>query len=461
MNKSTIKPLTEKKTVTRRSFLQRSTSAALGLSAWTALSADRVIGANDRVNVALIGCGGRGSFILRVMIADAGANCVCLCDLSDKRLDKMWSFIEPVQPNKPRFEKDYRKVLESPDIDAVIVATHDNWHAPLTIMACQAGKDVYVEKPHSFCMWESGLMVEAAAKYKRIVQVGTQNRSADYVHQAREIVQSGKLGKIGLVKVFNLKNGSPFKLGEPGTQPADFNWDRWLGRAALRPYHQRIWQGGWHKNWDYCGGDLTDDSIHQLDLALMVMGDPGLPTSVRALGGQYVVHKEDDAEVPDVLNVAWDFGSFVMAFDMSQYPSYMAKTTDELRKSKNRVPDWTLNATRIEIYGQDLLMILGRHGGGLSLVKASNQIVDKIYGQPPDLEHYLNFITCVKSRKQPNADIAIAHASNLTAHMGNIAHRIGNVSMNYDAKTSTFDNPAANAMFKATYRKGYEISDKV
>ena len=445
--------------VTRRSFLRRSAGVALGLGAWTALSADRVVGANERVNVAIIGCGGRGRFVLRVMIEDAGASCVCLCDLSDRRLEQMWEFIQPVQPNKPRFEKDYRKVLESPDIDAVIVATPDNWHAPLTIMACQAGKDVYVEKPHSHCMWESGLMVEAAAKHKRIVQVGTQNRSTEYNHQAREIVQSGRLGKIGLVKVFNLKSGSPFKLGEPGTQPEGFDWDRWLGRAAWRPYHQRLWQGGWHYHWDYCGGDLTDDSIHQLDLALMVMGDPGLPKSVRALGGRYV-HTGDDAEVPDVLNIAWDFGSFAMTFDMTQYPVYMEKSSDVLRK-KHLVSDWKQNATRIEFYGQDMLMILGRHGGGFVVEKASSQVVEKVHGQAGDLEHYRNFIACVKSRKQPNADIAVAHASNLVAHMGNIAHRIGNAALKYDAQAGVFDKAEANALIKDTYRKGYEIPDAV
>ena len=454
-----VKATVGKPAVTRRAFLQRAAGAAVGFSAWTALSADRVIGANDRVNVAIIGCGGRGRFVLRVMIEDAGANCVCLCDLSDKRLDQMWEFIQPVQPVKPRFEKDYRKVLESPDIDAVIIATHDNWHAPLTMLACQAGKDVYVEKPHSHCMWESGIMVAAAKKTGRIVQVGTQNRSTEYNQQAREIVRSGRLGKIGLVKVFNLKNGSPFKFGEPGTQPAGFDWDRWLGRAAARPYHQKIWQGGWHYHWDYCGGDLTDDGIHQLDLALMVMGDPGLPKSVRALGGRYV-HTGDDAETPDVLNIAWDFGTFAMTLDMSQYPAYMEKSTDVIRK-KNLVPDWMQNATRVEIYGQDLFMILGRHGGGFIVEKASSQVVEKVYGQAGDLEHYRNFIACVKSRKPPNADVAVAHASNLVAHMGNIAHRVGNTALAYDAKAGTFDRPEANALIKDTYRKGYEIPDTV
>ncbi|MDX9793666.1 MAG: Gfo/Idh/MocA family oxidoreductase, partial [Kiritimatiellia bacterium] len=383
-----------------------------------------------------------------------------ICDLSDERMDQMWAFIQPVQPEKPRFEKDYRKILEAKDIDAVIVATHDNWHAPLTIQACQAGKDVYVEKPHSHCMWESGKMVEAAAKYRRIVQVGTQNRSTAYNLRAREIVQSGQLGAIGLVKVFNLKNGAPFKLGDPGQQPAGFDWDRWLGRAAWRPYHQRIWRGGWHWHWDYCGGDMTDDGIHQIDLALMVMGDPGLPKSVRALGGRYVTHKQDDAEVPDVLNIAWEFPTFAMTFDMSQYPAYMEKSSDVLRK-KHLVSDWKQNATRIEIYGQEQLMILGRHGGGLVVEKGSSQVVEKVHGQAGDVEHYRNFIACVKSRKAPNADIAVAHASNLIAHMGNIAHRVGNAALAYDEAANAFDNPAATALVKAPYRSGYEIPDVV
>lgn len=440
--------------ISRRTFLQKSAGAALAL---TALPSLNVIGANDRVNVAIIGCGGRGRFVLRVMIEDAGANCVCLCDLSDERLDKMWEFISPVQQTKPRFEKDYRKVLEASDVDAVIIATPDNWHAPLTILACQAGRDVYVEKPHSHCIWESGKMVEAAAKYKRIVQVGTQNRSTEYNHQAREIVRSGKLGKIGLVKVFNLKTGGPFKLGDPGTKPEHFDWDRWLGRAPLRPYHRQLFGSGWHYFWDFCGGDMTDDGIHQLDLALMVMGDPGLPKSVRALGGRYV-HKGDDAEVPDVLNIAWDFGAFAMTFDLSQYPKYMEKSTDAIRK-KTLVPDWMQNATRIEVYGQDLFMILGRHGGGFIVEKASSQVVEKVFGQAGDYEHYRNFLACVKSRKQPNADIAIAHASNVTAHMGNIAHRVGNVALRYE--NGTFDNAEASKLIKDTYRKGYEIPEQV
>lgn len=447
----------------RRSFLRTTGTvaalAAVGGLGHRSVRAQAPASANDRPRVALIGCGGRGRFVSRVMADEAGADCTVLCDLRDDRLNQAWEFLSEVQKTKPRFEKDFRKVLESKDVDAVIVATPDIWHAPVTIEACRAGKDVYVEKPHSHNIWESGKMVEAARKYGRIVQVGTQNRSKEYNLAAREVVRSGRLGKIGLVKVFNLKSGGPFKLGEPGTPPAGFDWDRWLGRAPVRPYHQQIFSGGWHQYWDFCGGDMCDDGIHQTDLALMLMGDPGLPKSVRSLGGRFV-HRGDDSEVPDVQVANWEFDTFAMTFELTGYPKYMVKSSDVLRR-KTIVSDWKQNATRIEIYGSELLMIVGRHGGGYVVEQSESRVVEKVLGEAGDAEHYKDFIASVKSRKAPHADIGIAHASNVIAHMGNIAHRIGNVALRYDAATGRFDNDRANAMIKPAYRKGYEIAETV
>lgn len=186
------------KPTTRRSFLR--TSATL-TAAWPVVRRARAQTApNDRVRVALIGCGGRGRFVVRVMVDECGAECVSLCDLSEERLRQAWEFLSPVQPTQPRLETDHNRVLAAGDVDAVIVATPDIWHAPLTIAACQAGKDVYVEKPHSHNIWESGQMVKAARKYNRIVQVGTQNRSKEYNLAAREVVRSGRLGKIAWSK---------------------------------------------------------------------------------------------------------------------------------------------------------------------------------------------------------------------------------------------------------------------
>ncbi|NQT87870.1 Gfo/Idh/MocA family oxidoreductase [bacterium] len=439
--------------VNRRAFL-----AQAGAAGATLTVLGRALGAADRVNVALIGCGGRGRYVARGL-AEQGGRIVRLCDLMQSRLESTAGFVGQVQKDKIALSKSIGETLASKDVDAVIVATPDHWHARASILACQAGKDVYVEKPHAHTIWESARMVEAARKYKRIVQVGTQNRSAPYTLKALEYIRSGKLGKIHLVKVHNLKPGGPYKFGDPGKQPEGFDWDAWLGKAPARPFHNRIVHGGWHKLWDFCGGDLADDGIHQLDLALMMMGDPEPPASVRAVGGRYA-WRGDDAEVPDVQNVSYDFRTFLMTFELTGYPRYMRKTTITIRR-RDEFPYWTQNATRIEFYGTDHLMILGRHGGGWVVMTAGGKVVEKTFGRPADDPHYRNFLDCVKSRERPNADIAIAHRSGLTMHMGNIAHRVGNTALVFDPKTETFDNDAANALVRQPRRKGYEIPEKV
>ena len=302
-------------------------------------------------------------------------------------------------------------------------------------------------------------MLEAARKYKRVVQIGTQDRSGPYVLKALEYIKSGKLGEIPLVRVFNMKPGGPFHLGEAGTKPEGFDWDRWLGRAAERPYHKGLVSHGWLYLWDFCNGDMGNDGIHQIDLALMLMGDPGMPKSVRTLGGRYA-YPDDDAEVPDVQMASFDFGDFVMTFELTGYPRYMRKTTGTIRRN-DEFPYWTQNATRLEIYGSELMMIVGRHGGGWVAVQSGGREVEKVYGRPCDEPHYKNFLDCIKSRKRPTADMGLANDTCCTMHMGNIAHRVGNVALNYDPKTGTFDNDAANRLIKAPYRKGYELPEEV
>lgn len=449
--------------VTRRTFVYSSclaaAGAALGRSTLSAASASRVSGANDRINLVLVGCGGRGRFVARGL-AERGATIVCLCDLREDRLDTAAQFLAPVQQLVPRREKHMQRVFEAKDLDAVIVATPDHWHGPATILACQAGKDVYVEKPHAHNIWESGQMVAAAKKYNRLVQVGTQNRSSPSALQARDYLQSGKLGKVHLVKVYNLKPGAPFRLGDPGQQP-DLDWDAWLGRAPLRPFHQGILNSGWHHFWAYSGGDMADDGIHQLDISLMLMGDPGFPTSVRTIGGRYA-HAGDDSEVPDVQIVNWDFGGkFVLTFEMTEYPKYMQKNQPTIHQNQP-IPSWSMNATRVEVYGSELLLTLGRHGGGFVVQQTGGKLIEKVPSpRHPDADHYENFLACLRSRQKPNADISIAHTSNAVMHMGNIAHRVGNLALRYDAATGRFDLPAANALLKPEYRKGYEIPERV
>ncbi len=448
--------------INRRSFLKKAGSIAgmsITVSAPFSVIPSNVLGAADRMRFALIGCGGRGRYIARGLIT-LGAELTHLCDLLQERLDESWQFLSEVQSKKPKLVKEMRKVLDAKDVDAVVIATPDHWHGPATILACQAGKDVYVEKPHAHNIWESQKMKESAAKYERIIQVGTQNRSGDYIKAALDYVNSGKLGKIGLVKVYNLKPGSAFELGDPGTMPPDFNWDVWLGAAPDRPYHERLFKGGWHKYWDFSGGDLADDGIHQLDLALNVSGNPGFPRAISCSGGR-IVYRGDDAEVPDVQIVTYDFEDFVMTLELTNYPRYMQKTSATIRRN-DLFPYWTQNATRIELYGSELMMTLGIHGGGWQVTTSGGKVVDQIYGRPPDDDHYQNFIECVRDRKRPAADIAIAHTACSMVHMANIAHRTGNITLKFDPETEKFvDNPEANLMLKRRYRKPYEIPEKV
>ena len=446
------------KRINRRQFIKRGVGISLGAVALST-AAHPVLGANERVNLALIGCGGRGRALVRGFI-DCGARITHLCDLNAARLEALAKELASVQNHAPRKLNRMEQVFDTKEVDAVVVATPDHWHAPASILACQAGKDVYVEKPPSHNIWETQKMLEAARKYRRVLQVGTQNRSAPYNHAALETIRSGKLGGIHIVKVYNLKSGGAFRLGEAGTAPTGFDWDAWLGPAPARPYHQHLFHGGWHKFWDFSGGDLADDGIHQLDLATMLMGDPGLPRAVSCSGGR-LAHPDDEGEVPDVQIVSFDFADFVMTFELSGYPRYMQKTTGTIRRN-DEFPYWTQNATRIELYGSDLMMTVGRHGGGWIVTTSGGKIVEKKYGRPPDQHHETNFLECIKTRKRPNADIETLFNSTVMVHMANIAHRVGNEKLKFDATTKRFtDSADANELLKRTYRPKYRIPDRV
>jgi len=446
------------KRLNRRQFVKQSVGISLG-AVTLSTAARPVLGANDRVNLALIGCGGRGRALVRGFI-DCGARITHLCDLNEQRLETLAKELASVQNHTPKKLSRMEQVFDTREVDAVVVATPDHWHAPASILACQAGKDVYVEKPPSHNIWETQKMLEAARKYRRVVQVGTQNRSAPYNRAALEYIRSGKLGGIHIVKVYNLKSGGAFHLGDAGTTSAGFDWDAWLGPAPARPYHQHLFHGGWHKFWDFSGGDLADDGIHQLDLATMLMGDPGLPQAVSCSGGR-LAHPDDEGEVPDVQIASFDFADFVMTFELSGYPRYMQKTTGTIRRN-DEFPYWTQNATRIELYGSDLMMTVGRHGGGWIVTTSGGKIVEKNYGRPPDQHHETNFLECIKTRERPNADIETLFASTAMVHMANIAHRVGNEKLGFDAATKRFtDSADANELLKRTYRPKYRIPDRV
>jgi predicted dehydrogenase len=450
----------------RRDFIKRGfiATAGIGLGANTLFSSS-CVGANDRIVLALVGSGDRGlSCIINCCKINENVVIKTVCDVNKTKLAKAVAQVEKELGYRPGSTGNMNEIYDDRDVDAVWIATPEHWHTLAAIRACQAGKDVYVEKNPSINIWEGRKLVEAAAKYKRIVQVGFQNRSAAYAFSAREYIRSGKLGKIVTVKSYNMLGGSRW-VEEPETAvPAWLDWDKWLGPAPMRPFSPSIVEensrGGWLNYWAYSGGGLADDASHVMDLARLVIDNPPHPQSVYCWGGNHVFGGK--RETPEYQSIVYDFGSFTMTCDNACATNYMIKTPNDIRHDKTRFPDWRNNATRTEIYGTEGLMYLGRHGGGWQVLGPGNEIVAQDGGVFPDNEHQFNFIESLRTRKQPNGDVEECHRSATLVHLGNIAYRVGNKQLVFDPETEKITNSdVADKLAKGSYRKGYEVPEKV
>jgi len=445
----------------RRRFLGTSgrTTAALATgTGWLASRAARAQGANDKVVLALIGAGGRAAAHASGMSKLPGVEFKYVCDVWTERGGGIVHELAATQGRAPRRISDMRVAFEDPDVNAVVIATPEHWHALATVWACQAGKDVYVEKNPSMSVWEGRKMIEAARRYGRIVQVGFQNRSGPYAATARDYIASGKLGRIVHVKVYNLLDGARWEPVPDAPAPAGLDWDAWLGPAPEVPYNPGRHRD-WHPYWAYKGGTLADDASHQLDLARMALGDPGHPKSVLCVGGNHAFQSQ--REVPEFQCITYDYGDFTMTCESGNATGYMRKFPGEVRYG-DKWPHWPTSATRIEIYGTKALMYLGRHGCGWQVVVEGGKILDQDKGYFPDKWHQPNFIDCVRSRKEPNAEIAKAHPSACLVHLANTSYRVGKRQLDFDATTERFTNSEdANALLRPAYRKQYRIPEVV
>lgn len=412
----------------------------------------------DKVVLGLIGAGGRGTSHAHGFARLENVEFKSICDVNEARAGEMAKQLASKQPRPPEVVKDLRRLFDDRDLDAVVVATPEHWHALATIWACQAGKDVYVEKNPSLSIWEGRQMIEAARKYRRIVQVGFQNRSAPYAATARDYLRSGKLGKVVLVKVYNLLQGGPWNPDlTPRPAPPGLDWDRWLGPAEEVPYStgRAVW-GDW---WDYCGGAYSGDASHQLDLARLVLGDPPHPRSTTCVGGNFAFGSQ--RPTPEVQCATYEFADFTMTCDSGTATNMMRKSNAEERMG-TKWPYWATNNERIEIYGTKQLMYLGRHGVGWQVFENDGKLVAEDKGVHPDKWHQPNFLECIRSRKQPNADIEQAHFSACLVHFANSSYRAGNRQVIFDAATETFTNSdKANALLRPHYRKEFRVPETV
>jgi predicted dehydrogenase len=338
----------------------------------------------------------------------------------------------------------------------LINATPDHWHALGTILACQAGKDVYVEKPMSYNIWEGRKVIEAARKYRRVVQVGMQSRSAPYSKQAADYIQSGKLGDVHLVRVFNMMQHSPMTMGPAKEPPAALDYDMWCGPAAKLPY-----QPGreWLAMAEYSCGPIPGDAVHQLDLARFILGDPPCPDTVVQSGGLNVLR--DGRDTPDTQFALFEYGRITLQFEGALWTPYLKKTPMPLRDT-DQLPNWTLNSTRVEVFGTRGLLFLGRHGDGWQVFNEAGESVIADSPKQSDPEHQDNFIECVRSRRQPNASAEQGHYSAMLCHLANVSWRMGNKKLAFDKKTETFTGePEAGKLLKRTYRAPWVVPDEV
>lgn len=416
---------------------------------------------NDTVIVGIIGVGGYGNFITQhILKLNKNIRIKYVCDVDDTRGGTAMVEIEKAQGAKPQRVRDMRKVFEDKEVDAVFITTPQHWHALATIWACQAGKDVYVEKCVSYDINEGQKMIEAAMKYERVVQCGMQNRSAEYALTAQEYIKNGELGDLISIHLRQLEGGPiPFREKEDTNTPDTIDWDMWLGPAPKVSYNISR-NKSWGYYWDYSGGlVMSNGIIHQLDMTRLVLDNPGFPKSVYCTGGRYFF--DDGRDIPDYQMATLDYGNYVMTLETGECAPYMAKTSNEIRFGED-FPEWKQNASRVLIQGTKRMMYLGRMGGGWQVFDKNGEIVAQETGFYPLDAHISNFIDSVRNRKKPNADIVEGHKSSVLVHLANMSHRLGNKQLIFDPETETIVNDnEANSMLTREYRKGFELPENV
>jgi predicted dehydrogenase len=413
--------------------------------------------ANDKVVLALIGAGGRGTqVILGMQKCLPGVEVKYVCEVDKERGGRVIDELGKQQAYKPQRVEDMRRTFEDKDVDAVVICTPEHWHALATVWACQAGKDVYVEKLISLNIPEGRKMIDAAKRYNRIIQCGFQNRSGEYNIKARDFIKSGKLGKIVLVKAYCMLPGNkPWLYKEDETVPEGLNWDLWLGPAPTVPYNVSRHKG-YNEFWAYSCGLPLADCCHVIDLARMVLGDPGNPKSAFCAGGRVLY--DDNRDIPDNQTITYDLGEFPMTVEASIYGEYLQKAPPEVRYSREVFPNWPFLSDRMEIYGTEGMMYLGRHGAGWQVLGADSKVIAQEYGFFPDEEHQKDFINCIRTRKTPNANIEQSHLSSTLIHLANLSYRVGKKQLYYDSESELVTNSdEANLISKGTYRQGFEV----
>ncbi len=474
----------------RRDFLKK--SARAGVAGLTAASAMRVYGANDRLRVGLIGCGGRGTFDARLMrgtpediqavapenyhdgnldprLKEArNVEIAALCDVYESRLTaaRRWA------PQAKTFAE-FRSLLADKDIDAVIIATQDQWHAQMLILACEAGKDAYLEKPVMYRVGEAKAMVAAVRRNKRIVQIGTQHRSADHIAEAARMIQGGKIGEVHLVRVWNYMSrmgSAPVPDSEP---PADLNWDAWVGPAPMVPFNRA--RLNYRSFMDYTNGIISDFGNHRFDSVHQIMGVE-TPLKVSSSGMRF--DKQRAGDILDLQQATYEYPNFVMSYEACVYNGHgLGGRTPGMRYYGMRGTEDRPHG--MAFYGTEAALFVDRIGmelypevrgggrGGRGGRGAQTPAPPPPAGAPermhmnedePTPLHTKYFVDAVRARKEPFANIDVGVRATTIACIGNIAYWTGR-KLKWDAEAWNFSGDAeANRYLFRPYRKPWDLA---
>ena len=427
-----------------------------------------ILGANDRVNVGIVGLGGRGGNHMRSYSSlDADARIAGLCDVNQSARERAVALVQKLKGYAPKDYTDMRVMFESKDIDAVSLPLPNHWHALATIWACQAGKDVYVEKPACHNIFEGHQMVRAARKYKRMVQVGSQSRSTPHVMRAMQMLQEGAIGQVYHARGLCFRRR--FSMGHTPDEPVPpgLDWDLFLGPAQWKPYSKNKFAYNWHWFWDTGNGDIGNQGVHQMDICAWGLGRTGWPESVTSTGGKFIW--KDDQETPNTQQSTLNFGDAQITFDVRNLP------TPPEGVGGIYEPDYVGNI----FYGDSGFLTLDRgfqifksaaanltgeatRGSGAGNAEKYEKVVDEKPKERGDTTalHMKNFLDAVRARdyKLLHADVEIGVRSAAFCHLANISYRVGHALRMAQSTGHFLGDDEANAMLTRNYREPYVVS---
>ncbi len=436
----------------RRGFLKTAGAAGVTVNLFT----KRLQGANDRIALAFIGTGAQGISNLRnALAAQDQAQVVAVCDVYRPALEKAAAAVRTQYGSDPKSVKDFREILADKSVDAVCISTPDHWHALMTVEACKAGKDVYVEKPAFLRLDEGPRMVEAARKYNRVVQGGTMQRSMPTFLKAKEIVDSGALGKITWAKTWAVSLAKQEGFGNPADSdpPAGLDWDMWLGPAPKVPFNENRWGvtkatfPTFRYFWDYAGGSMTDWGVHLIDPIHQCLGEP-MPFAITALGGKFWV--QDNTETADTMTAVFEYPNLMMTYELRQSCPTLMFGQDE--------------ATGI--LGTDGMVVVTRSGcwfnpsKGSKIepieFKGSSRGSSRVPERRQVSDHWKNFLDCLRTRQKPTSDIENLVRSSAVCVLGNVSMR-AKTRLDFDEKTFAVRQPEARRFTAINYREPWKL----